>query len=70
MCALRFRPEAEGRHCHRGITAVDPVSDWANDFEIFDPEFVKDPYSVWGELRGRDALPALSAAGHVHAHDL
>ena len=33
------------------MTAVDPVSDWANDFEIFDPEFVKDPYSVWGELR-------------------
>ena len=31
------------------MTAVDPVSDWANDFEIFDPEFVKDPYSVWGE---------------------
>ena len=35
------------------MTAVDPVSDWANDFEIFDPEFVKDPYSVWGELRGQ-----------------
>ena len=33
------------------MTAVDPVSDWANDFEIFDPKFVKDPYSIWGELR-------------------
>ena len=33
------------------MTAVDPVSDWANDFEIFDPDFVKDPYSVWSDLR-------------------
>lgn len=33
------------------MTAVDPVSDWANDFEIFDPDFVKDPYSVWSHLR-------------------
>ena len=33
------------------MTAIDPVSDWANDFEIFDPDFVKDPYSVWSDLR-------------------
>ena len=33
------------------MTAVEPVNDWAEDFEIFDPEFVKDPYSRWKELR-------------------
>ena len=33
------------------MTALDPVSDWANDFEIFDPGFIKDPYSVWSDLR-------------------
>ncbi len=33
------------------MTAVEPVDDWAEDFEIFDPEFVKDPYSVWKDLR-------------------
>jgi hypothetical protein len=33
------------------MTAVEPVEDWAEDFEIFDPEFVKDPYSQWAELR-------------------
>ncbi|MGA0217540.1 MAG: cytochrome P450 [Ilumatobacteraceae bacterium] len=39
------------RHPGGMMTAVDPVSDWANDFEIFDPDFVKDPYSVWSDLR-------------------
>ena len=33
------------------MTTVDPVEDWAEDFEIFDPEFVKDPYPVYEELR-------------------
>jgi cytochrome P450 len=33
------------------MTTVDPVEDWAEDFEIFDPEFVKDPYPVWKQLR-------------------
>ena len=52
-CALAF---GERQPCQIVIpggmmTAVDPVSDWANDFEIFDPDFVKDPYSVWSDLR-------------------
>ena len=33
------------------MTAVEPVEDWAEDFEIFDPEFVNDPYPVWKDLR-------------------
>ena len=33
------------------MTAVESVEDWAEDFEIFDPEFVNDPYPVWKDLR-------------------
>jgi cytochrome P450 len=30
-----------------------PVSDWANDFDIFDPDYVTDPTSRWAEQRER-----------------
>ncbi len=30
-----------------------PVEDWATDYDIFDPDYVKDPTPVWKELRGR-----------------
>ncbi len=30
-----------------------PVRDWATDFDIFDPDYVRDPAPVWEELRGR-----------------
>jgi cytochrome P450 len=30
-----------------------PVEDWATDFDIFDPGYVKDPAPVWDELRAR-----------------
>ena len=33
------------------MTAVDPVEDWAEDFEIFDQAFVDDPYPIWQDLR-------------------
>ena len=33
------------------MSTVEPVNDWAEDFEIFDDEFVKDPYPVWQDLR-------------------
>ena len=33
------------------MSAVDPVHDWAEDFELFDDAFVEDPYPVWRELR-------------------
>ncbi len=29
------------------------VSDWATDYDIFDPEYVADPYAVWDDLRDR-----------------
>jgi len=35
------------------MTTREPVEDWAEDFDIFDPEFVKDPYPTWQELRGQ-----------------
>jgi geranylgeranyl pyrophosphate synthase len=29
------------------------VLDWASDFDILDPGYVADPYSIWDELRSR-----------------
>jgi hypothetical protein len=30
-----------------------PVTDWATDYDIFDPQYVADPYGIWDELRER-----------------
>lgn len=30
-----------------------PVADWATDYDIFDPDYVKDPYPIWSDLRQR-----------------
>ncbi|MDP6690723.1 MAG: cytochrome P450, partial [Alphaproteobacteria bacterium] len=30
-----------------------PVDDWATDYDLFDPDYVKDPAPVWDELRER-----------------
>ena len=32
---------------------VDPVTDWATDYDIFDPQYVSDPAPIWDELRER-----------------
>ena len=29
-----------------------PVSDWTSDYDVFDPDYVADPYPVWDKLRG------------------
>ncbi|CAB4365511.1 MAG: cytochrome P450 [Actinobacteria bacterium] len=29
----------------------EPVNDWATDYDIFDPRYVADPFSIWDELR-------------------
>ena len=29
----------------------DRVEDWASDYDIFDPEYVRDPLPIWNELR-------------------
>jgi cytochrome P450 len=34
------------------MSTTEPVSDWAEDYDIFDPDFVRDPYPIWEELRG------------------
>ena len=28
-----------------------PVQDWATDFDVLDPRYVTDPFSIWDELR-------------------
>ena len=30
-----------------------PVQDWASDYDIFDPDYVRDPAPVWDDLRER-----------------
>jgi cytochrome P450 len=30
-----------------------PVSDWASDFDVLDPRYVADPFSIWDDLRTR-----------------
>ena len=39
-----------------------PVSDWATDYDIFDPEYVRNPAPVWEDLRGRCPV------AHTHRH--
>jgi cytochrome P450 len=38
------------------VTSTPPVEDWAHDFDLFLPEYVTDPYSVWQEVRGCPVL--------------
>ncbi len=33
------------------MTETEPVEDWSTDYDIFDPQFVTDPYPIWAELR-------------------
>ncbi|MGB5758931.1 MAG: cytochrome P450 [Acidimicrobiales bacterium] len=33
------------------MATTEPVDDWSSDFDIFDPDFVKDPYPIWADLR-------------------
>lgn len=35
------------------MTETAPVDDWATDYDIFDPDYVRDPAPVWRELRDR-----------------
>jgi cytochrome P450 len=30
-----------------------PVADWATDYDIFDPDYVRNPYPIWSDLRQR-----------------
>ncbi len=33
------------------IDATAPVADWVHDFDLFDDGYVRDPYSVWADVR-------------------
>jgi cytochrome P450 len=33
------------------VAAHEPVSDWCSDYDIVDPDFARDPFPVWAELR-------------------
>ena len=35
------------------MTSTDPVKSWDDDYDIFDSEFVRDPYPIWQDLRPR-----------------
>jgi cytochrome P450 len=34
------------------MTEIAPVKDWATDFDVLDPRYVTDPFSIWDDLRG------------------
>ena len=33
------------------MTHTAPVADWATDFDVLDPQYVADPFSIWDDLR-------------------
>jgi cytochrome P450 len=33
------------------MTQIAPVKDWATDFDVLDPRYVSDPFSIWDDLR-------------------
>ena len=33
------------------MTHTAPVRDWATDFDVMDPRYLEDPFSIWDELR-------------------
>ena len=35
------------------MTKTVPVNEWSTDYDIFDPDYVRDPVPVWKELRGQ-----------------
>ena len=39
-----------------GELAVEDLN-WANDYDIFNPHFVRDPYPVWAKLRQQEPVP-------------
>jgi cytochrome P450 len=58
-----------------------PVSDWATDFDVLDPNYISNPFETWDELRaacpiahtnrrGRNWLPTRYADVTAMAHDI
>ncbi len=68
-------------HDEHGAPITAPVLDWATDYDIFDPQYVRDPYGIWDELRqscpmahtdrwGGSWLPTRYADVYTIAHDI
>ncbi len=65
----------------KDLPDIAPVTDWATDYDIFDPQYVTDPYGIWDELRqtcpmahtdrwGGSWLPTRYADVNEIAHDI
>ena len=61
--------------------AIEPVRDWTTDYDIFDSQYVNDPYAIWDALRetcpmahtdrwGGSWLPTRYADVYAIAHDI
>jgi cytochrome P450 len=64
-----------------GAATTAPVEDWATDYDIFDAQYIADPYGIWDELRracpmahtnrwGGSWLPTRYADVYEIAHDI
>ena len=64
-----------------GTPVTEPVTDWATDYDIFDPQYVADPFGIWDELRrtcpmahterwGGSWLPTRYEDVYAIAHDI
>jgi len=63
------------------MPVTEPVTDWATDYDIFDPQYVTDPFGIWDELRrtcpmahterwGGSWLPTRYEDVYAIAHDI
>jgi cytochrome P450 len=39
------------------MTQTAPVMDWETDFDVMDPQYLTDPFSIWDELRQNCPIP-------------
>ena len=39
------------------MTHTAPVTDWATDFDVMDPGYLADPFTIWDQLRGTCPIP-------------
>ncbi|HLX87776.1 MAG TPA: cytochrome P450 [Acidimicrobiales bacterium] len=77
-----MRPAAAAAEClGERMATKQPVTDWATDFDVLDPNYVADPFSIWDDLRigcpvahtdrrGSTWLPTRYADVTAIAHDI